>query len=757
MEYPFSIMALADSPFRPLVLAGSSMSSKEIMKIMDVYGYILAAAEKSTGDRPIAATINLFTLGWLNGVRGKMAVQAFMQQEPNHEAAAVLRKHDSSFIEACRALIKENKLLLIPMALSQFPLTSYPVKEAAGEDIKRTAKIWQELFDEVPPSIWLPRGAYMPGIDELLYREGCQFVMIHEEAFPAHERDMFHWISPHGLSILPYEYGQMNVDHKLLIPVVMRLGDDNARTFFEEIDSLAVQAPARQFHERIIHIPLVYERMNEGKPLMTTDELNRCEAVFQLKNEWDEKAATQMCEAGGVLDLEWAFCLYACLQNLDAELESAKDSLRYLLDGASKDFPDFDYAHQRMRLHYGVELIPTILSEEMDEMDGAILMLTWEYPPNIIGGMARHVHGLAEALVESGREVIVLTSSYQGSPEYECVNGVHIYRTGPLHEGEPDFMRRVADLNMCLFQKGEALIRDYDISVIHTHDWLTGDAAILLSGNHWLPIVSTIHATEHGRNNGIHNELQSAIALKEKELISISDTVIVCSQPMKEELRVHYEAKRKDIHVIPNGVEFEEKTTVEGRFNQMGPFIFSLGRMVFEKGFQTFFNMDLKSLKKTNIQFIIAGKGPLLEEWRMEARKRGFEGIIHFVGYVSDDERKALFQTCEAAVFPSLYEPFGIVALEAMAFQKPVIASATGGLKSFVLHEQTGLLFEPGNAGDLSEKITTILERPDLAKELGANGHEMAKALYSWKHISEQTEKVYDQTVFIKKMEGVRT
>ncbi|OLN23528.1 hypothetical protein BTO30_05190 [Domibacillus antri] len=410
-----------------------------------------------------------------------------------------------------------------------------------------------------------------------------------------------------------------------------------------------------------------------------------------------------------------------------------------------------------MRLHYGVELIPTLLHEELDEMDGAVVMLTWEYPPNIIGGMARHVHGLAEALVESGREVIVLTSACRGAPEYECVNGVHIYRSGPLHESEYDFMRRVADLNMCLFQKGEELIRNYDISVIHTHDWLTGDAAVLLAENHQLPIVSTIHATEYGRNNGIHNELQSSIAAKEKKLISASNTVIVCSQPMKEELRVFYEARDKDIYVIPNGVEFEEHVTTEGRFHQMRPFIFSIGRMVYEKGFQTFFDIDIKNLKKRNIQFIIAGKGPLLEEWRREVKKRGYEDIIHFVGYVSDDERKALFQTCEAAVFPSLYEPFGIVALEAMAFRKPVIASATGGLKSFVLHAQTGLLFEPGNPGDLSTKIRTILDRPELAKQLGANGHEMAKELYSWKHISEQTEKVYDQTVFIKKMEGVRT
>ncbi|OES44659.1 hypothetical protein BA724_08765 [Domibacillus iocasae] len=403
----------------------------------------------------------------------------------------------------------------------------------------------------------------------------------------------------------------------------------------------------------------------------------------------------------------------------------------------------------------------TLLSEQpieiVEELEGAILLLTWEYPPNIVGGMARHVHGLAESLVASGREVIVLTASHHGAPQHEVISGVHIYRTGPLHKGEQDFLKQTSDLNLCLFQKGIELIRNYDIALIHTHDWLTGDAAILLAEQHQLPLVSTIHATEHGRNNGLHNELQRTIASKEKVLIASSDTVIVCSQPMKEELRVFYEAAEKDIYVIPNGVEFEGNVSTHTRFSHLKPFIFSIGRMVFEKGFQTFFNIHLKNLKKENIQFIIAGKGPLLETWREEVKKRGLENKIHFVGYVSDEERKALFQTCEAAVFPSLYEPFGIVALEAMAFQKPVIAAATGGLKSFVLHKQTGLLFEPGNAEDLSAKLAAILDQPDYANELGINGHEMAKELYSWNHISAQTEKVYDQTVFIKKMEGVRT
>ncbi|WP_052728315.1 glycosyltransferase [Domibacillus tundrae] len=756
MKFSFSNIMMVDHPFRPLALAGSTMDSKEIVEMMNVYGYLLAAANRAEPGKPVTAVVNLFALGWLNGVRGKMAVNSFINHHANHISADLLRTHNGSFIQAFRALIADEKLLLLPVSLSHFPLTAYTIKGAAAEDLKRTAAIWKELFGTPPPSIWLPRGAYMPGMDELLQQEGCQFVFLPNDAFPPDEQHHVQWMSPRGLDIFPYQYEGKQNDKESTV-ILYSLTGDNACRRFKDIDEERAPKLDISSVKRMIHFPFVYENMNKGQALITAEEIQRCDPIFYLKEEWDEKYVSAIFEAGGVFDLEWTYCVYASIYGLEEELTSAVDSLRYLLDGARKEFPDLDYAHQRMRLHYGVTMLSKKPSESVEEMEGAILLLTWEYPPNIVGGMARHVHGLAESLVASGREVIVLTASHHETPQYEVVSGVHIYRTGPLHKGEHDFLKQTSDLNLCLFQKGTELIRDYDIALIHTHDWLTGDAAVLLAEQQQLPLVSTIHATEHGRNNGLHNELQHTIASKEKALIAASDTVIVCSQPMKEELRVFYEAGEKDIYVIPNGVEFEANVSTHTRFSHIKPFIFSIGRMVFEKGFQTFFNIHLKDLKKENIQFIIAGKGPLLETWREEVKKRGLENKIHFVGYVSDEERKALFQTCEAAVFPSLYEPFGIVALEAMAFQKPVIAAATGGLKSFVLHKQTGLLFEPGNAEDLSTKLAAILDQPDYANELGINGHEMAKELYSWNHISAQTEKVYDQTVFIKKMEGVRT
>ncbi|OXS80405.1 glycosyltransferase [Domibacillus enclensis] len=754
MNHSVSTIIMANDPFKPLALAGAKSNSEDIKRLMDVHGRLLVHAHNQPAGKPLVAVVNLFTLGWLNGVRGKMVVKSFLEDQKEFAATELLMQANGSFIEAFRSLMKEQKLLLLPVSLSQFPLTAYTIKEAAKEDLQRTAVLWKELFGSAPISIWLPRGAFTAGLDALLLQEGCKCVFLPAGALPDRDHASFKGVSPHGLPVVTYNEPDGEINNRIIASTASF--SELIFSLFSQKDGEAALDSAILRSRTVIQFPFCYENVDD-RPLATPEELQRCETVFELKNEWTEKCVQSISEASSILDVEWAYCVYASFHQFDEELAGAADSLRYLLDGARKDFPDLDYAHQRLRLHYGIQLFSAGEVHPVERMDGAVLLITWEYPPNIIGGMARHVHGLAEALSSSGRDVIVLTASHHGSPAFETAGNVHIYRTGPLHHGEQDFLKQTSDLNLCLYQKGTELIDKHGIKLIHTHDWLTGDAAALLAKQHQLPLISTIHATEHGRNNGLHNELQHAIALKEKALIAASDTLIVCSQPMKEELRVYYEAGKKDIFVIPNGVEFEEVSSPFTRFSHFQPFVFSIGRMVFEKGFQTFFDLHLKSLKKENIQFIIAGKGPLLETWREEVNRRGLQDRLHFVGYVSDEERRALLQTCEAAVFPSLYEPFGIVALEAMAFQKPVIAAATGGLKSFVLHKQTGLLFEAGNAEDLSEKIEFVLDEPEYAGELGRNGYEMARELYSWTHISAQTEKVYDQTVFIKKMEGVRT
>jgi glycosyltransferase involved in cell wall biosynthesis len=136
----------------------------------------------------------------------------------------------------------------------------------------------------------------------------------------------------------------------------------------------------------------------------------------------------------------------------------------------------------------------------------------------------------------------------------------------------------------------------------------------------------------------------------------------------------------------------------------------------------------------------------MLQEFRHRVEILGLKNI-HFIGFVSDAEREALFKKCYLAVFPSLYEPFGIVALEAMAYSKPTIVSNVGGLKSIIDHLHTGLLMSSNNSKSFIEQARIVLDNEELAIQLGESGKRMVDAMYSWQKIAEDTHRVFEKTV----------
>ena len=137
-----------------------------------------------------------------------------------------------------------------------------------------------------------------------------------------------------------------------------------------------------------------------------------------------------------------------------------------------------------------------------------ILMLSWEYPPRIVGGLARHVYWLSKYLTMKGIKVYVVTLS-EGDKEYvELKEGIHIYRVNPYRIPLPDFTSWVHQFNYTMLKKCIEIIRDIGIDLIHAHDWLVAHAAIALKHIFRIPLVTTIHSTEHGRRGGIHNEFE---------------------------------------------------------------------------------------------------------------------------------------------------------------------------------------------------------------------------------------------------------
>ncbi|MBO0959498.1 glycosyltransferase family 4 protein [Neobacillus sp. MM2021_6] len=389
--------------------------------------------------------------------------------------------------------------------------------------------------------------------------------------------------------------------------------------------------------------------------------------------------------------------------------------------------------------------------EMQKDLKLTILMLCWEFPPNIVGGLSRHVFGLSAHLAMLGHEVHVLTAGTNELPTFEQMNGVNVHRVKPINEWDDHFFFWLAGLNLAMSFKADHLSKEIKFDLIHAHDWLVGAASIALKGLLKVPLLTTIHATEHGRNNGIHTEMQQFIHEKEQQLIVESDELIVCSEYMREGLISVFKAKNEKISIIPNGIEpLRAEINVGEIYPELKQrnYIFSIGRIVKEKGFETIIEAAAYAKEMdSECFFVIAGKGPLLQAYQEQIIARNLDKHVIFIGYISDEQRNALIQGSAMAVIPSLYEPFGIVALETMILGKPTIVANTGGMKGIVKHLQTGMLMVPGDAKSLLEQIEFLLNNPVKAEEIGEKGRQIVKSLYGWKRIASETSRRMADTI----------
>jgi glycosyltransferase involved in cell wall biosynthesis len=221
-----------------------------------------------------------------------------------------------------------------------------------------------------------------------------------------------------------------------------------------------------------------------------------------------------------------------------------------------------------------------------------ILVLTWEYPPRIVGGIARHVAELYPELVKLGHEVHLITVEFGSAPHYEVVEGVRVYRV-PVAASD-NFFHWVVNLNASMGEHGGKLIQEEGrFDLIHAHDWLVGDAAIALKHTFTIPLIATIHATEFGRYNGIYSEAQRYIDGKEKLLADNAWRAIVCTGHMQREVHHALQAPWDKIDVIFNGIRPEKKRIPDTfdrqafrrRFaNDSEKIVYYVGRMSYEKG-----------------------------------------------------------------------------------------------------------------------------------------------------------------------------
>ncbi|MGH2958917.1 MAG: glycosyltransferase family 4 protein, partial [Solirubrobacterales bacterium] len=321
-----------------------------------------------------------------------------------------------------------------------------------------------------------------------------------------------------------------------------------------------------------------------------------------------------------------------------------------------------------------------------------ILILSWEYPPLIEGGLARHVRKLSENLVELGVEVHVLTRGDGSAADEQLLNGVHVHRVRepdrPRDLGE--FVTWIEHMNTDMLSAGVALGDDLEFDVVHGHDWLVASACDHLARRFDRPLVMTIHATEYGRHQGwVDKHPQSHIHGVEKWVTNRADKVIACSAYMREHIADIYALEESDVNVIPNGIDPEDLRPMDNLDELRSAFaepdeklVLLVGRLVYEKGFQVALEALPTLIKNVgNVRFLIAGSGTHEEELKAQAEKLGLMEHGTFVGWIGDDVLHSLYKIADLTVVPSIYEPFGLVALEAMASGCPCIVADTGGLR----------------------------------------------------------------------------
>lgn len=386
-----------------------------------------------------------------------------------------------------------------------------------------------------------------------------------------------------------------------------------------------------------------------------------------------------------------------------------------------------------------------------------ILALAWEFPPRIVGGIARHVAELYPEIIKLGHEVHLLTVEFGSAPRYEVVEGIHLYRCAVAHGN--DFFHWIANMNESMGKLAGELLKDQDdFDLIHAHDWLVGDAAIALKHIFKLPMIATIHATEYGRYNGIHNLRQEYINGKEKLLAHEAWRVIVCSQYMRDEIQRVFQTPAEKIDVVYNGIRPEKKLhgnqfdriKFRRRFaNDREKIIYYVGRMTYEKGVSVLLDAAPKVIAQMGhtVKFIIIGGGNT-NRLQHQAMSLGIWEQCYFTGFMSDTDLDKFQTIADCAVFPSLYEPFGIVALESFAARVPVVVSDTGGLPEVVQHNYTGIVTHANDSDSLAWGILEVLTNPVHSQYLVNNAYRTIAERFSWDDLAKQTVTVYRQVAY---------
>ena len=410
-----------------------------------------------------------------------------------------------------------------------------------------------------------------------------------------------------------------------------------------------------------------------------------------------------------------------------------------------------------------------------------IAVLVYEYPPKIVGGLGTYAAEITRNFVLMDHDVTVFTMNDDAGSlaTREIWRGIEIHR--PLHIDVSDSLPDVIAEDIKKWGRGidlfgKLLVYNYlsasklinelirkegmNYDVVVAHDWLSVMGGVTVKKESKLPLAFHVHSTEHGRTLGNGSSVVSNIELRGGKM---ADMIVTVSYAMKDEL-IQLGFPRDKIQVSYNGVDPKKYNPESIRKDQIRRvresygikdddlMILFLGRLVGVKGVdKLIMSMPHVLSKYPKAKLVIVGVGDLQEYLTNLTRTMRLDDYVRFnFNFIPEEERILQYAACDIAVFPSHYEPFGIVALEAMAMEKPVVVGAAGvsGMREIVIccgEEQCGYHIDPNNPSDIAWGIMSALESPEKRRWLGKNGRKRVLQEFTWSRIAEKTLDLYEQ------------
>ncbi len=387
-----------------------------------------------------------------------------------------------------------------------------------------------------------------------------------------------------------------------------------------------------------------------------------------------------------------------------------------------------------------------------------ILLLSREYPPHVYGGAGVVVDHLSRALA---RRAAVEVRCFGDQDLHDLPVAVEQAKPGLTVRGYAPWPRLAGGPEAAYapaleaLSVGLAMARDpVAADVVHTHTWYVGLGGMLVQSIHDVPLVVTLHSLEPLRPWKA-DQLGTGYAVSswaERLAVERAARVIAVSAQMRADILTHFRVDPDRVVVIHNGVDAEafartERREALARHGVRAPYVLFVGRISEQKGI--FHLLEAARALPAGVQLVLCASSPDTPELltRLEAAVAGRPEIHWINAMLPAPEVAQLYSHAAVFACPSIYEPFGLINLEAMACATPVVASRVGGIPEVVVDGETGRLVAAGDSASLGQALQEVLADPARARRMGEAGRRRVEAQFSWDRIADRTLAVYRDAI----------